>query len=179
MLQLLFCKYTFAFSCSLHYQTSCQFAFLGCIMSLRGFSLYLYCGLLINCGHVLIFISLSSFMISIKIFYLKQLIDFGAFSFLLSISFHIFQNSIFHFLFFHFFSSKSSLGHNISCLMIYLGSVILISSILHRELYLLFDLIKFINFLFLLYLILISIMRGQYLSTSIFDLVLSILSLTF
>ena len=36
-------------------------------MSLRGFSLHLYCGLLINCDHVLIFISLSSFVISIKI----------------------------------------------------------------------------------------------------------------
>ena len=36
-------------------------------MSLRGFSLHLYCGLLINFVHVLIFISLSSFMISIEI----------------------------------------------------------------------------------------------------------------
>ena len=79
-------------------------------------------------------------------FYLKQLIDFGAFSFLISISFHIFQTYIFHFLFPHFFSSKSPLGHNISCLMIYLGSVILISFILYQELYLLFDLIKVIKF---------------------------------
>ena len=93
-------------------------------------------------------------------FYLKQLIDFGAFSFLISISFHIFQTSIFHFLFPHLFSSKSPLGHNISFLMIYLGSVILISFILYQELYLLFDLIKFNDFLFLLYLISISITRG-------------------
>ena len=134
-------------------------------MSLRGFSLHLYCGLLINCDHVLIFISLSSFVISIKIFYLKQLIDFGAFSFLLFVSFYIFQTSIFHFLLPYLFSSNSPLGHNISCLMIYLGSMILISFILHQELYLLFNLTKFINFLFLLDLISILIMRGKYLST--------------
>ena len=36
-------------------------------MSLSEFSLHLYCGILINYGHVLIFISLCSFMISIKI----------------------------------------------------------------------------------------------------------------
>ena len=149
-------------------------------MSLRGFSLHLSCGLLINCGRILIFISLSSFVISNEIFYLKQLIDFGTFSFLLSISFHIFQNSISHFLLPHFFSSfNSPLGHNISCLMIYLDYVILISFILHQELYLLFNLIKFINLLFLLYLILISIMTGQYLSTSILDSVLSNLSSNF
>ena len=118
-------------------------------MSLRGFSLHLSCGLLINCSLILIFISLSSSMITIKIFYLKQLIDFGAIFF-----------SSFYFLFPHLFSSTSRLVHNISCLMIYLGFVILISFILHQELYLLFDLIKFINLLFLLYLISISITRG-------------------
>ena len=118
MLWLLYCKYTFTFSCSLHCQTSCQFAFLGCIMILRGFSLHLSCRLLINCDHILIFIFLSSFMISIKIFYLKQLIDFGAFSFLrkilflLSISFHFFQLSIFQISILHshspqFFSPNS------------------------------------------------------------------------
>ena len=111
-------------------------------------------------------------------FYFKQLIDFGAFSFLLSISFHIFLSSIFRFLFLHLFSSKSPLGHNISHLMIYLGSAILISFILHLELYLLFNLIKFINLLFLLYFMLILIMRGQYLSNSILDSILSILSST-
>ena len=100
------------------------------------------CGFLINCGHVLIFICLSSFEISIKIFYLKQLIDFEAFSFLrqilflLSISFHLFQISIFHSLSPHFFYSTSTLGHNLSCLMNYLGSVILIFFILHQEHYL-------------------------------------------
>jgi hypothetical protein len=130
-------------------------------MSLRGFSFHLYCGHLINCGHILIFISLFSFVISIEISILNSWLIFGAFSFLISISFHIFQTSIFHFLFPHFFSSKSPLGHNISCLMIYLGSMILISFILHQEPYLLFDLIKFINLLFLLYLISISITRGQ------------------
>ena len=135
-------------------------------MSLRGFFLHLACGILINYSHVLIFIYLSYFVISIKIFYLKQLIDFGAFSFLrqilflLSISFHLFQTSIFHLLSPHFFSSSSTLGHNISCLMIYLGSVILISFILHQEPYLYFDLIKFIKLLFFLYLISILIMRG-------------------
>ena len=118
------------------------FTFLGCIMSLRGFSLHLSYGLLINCGCILISISLSSFMISIKIFYLKQLIDFGAFSFLhqilflLSISFHLFQNSIFYSLSSHFFFFNSALGHNLSCLMIYLGSMILIYFILHQEHYL-------------------------------------------
>ena len=60
-------------------------------------------------------------------FYLKQLIDFGVLYFLQKFSFHIFQTSIFHFLLPHFFSSNSPLGHNISCLMIYLDSVILIS----------------------------------------------------
>ena len=134
-------------------------------MSLRGFFIHLSCGLLINHGHVLIFISLSYFVISIKIFYLKQLIDFGAFSFLrkilflLSVSFCLFQMSIFHFFLPHFFSCNSPLGHNISCLMINLGSMILISFILHQELYLSFDLIKCINLLFLLYLISISTIR--------------------
>ena len=148
-------------------------------MSLRGCSLHLSCGLLINYGHVLIFISFSSFVISIEISILNSWLILGHCLFLLFVSFHIFPTSIFHFLFPHFFSSNSTLGHNISCLMIYLGSVILISFILHQELYILFDLIKSINFLFLLYLILILIMRGQYLSTSILDSVLSILSSTF
>ena len=130
-------------------------------MSLRGFSFHLYCGYLINCGHILIFISLFSFVISIEISILNSWLIFGAFSFLISFSFHIFQTSIFHFLFPHFFSFKSPLGHNLSCLMIYLGSMILISFILNQEPYLLFNLIKFINLLFLLYLILISITRGQ------------------
>ena len=136
-------------------------------MSLRGFFLHLYCGLLINYGHVLIFISLSSFVISIKIsilnswLILEHSISYEQISFLLSVSFHIFQTSIFHFLFSHFLSSNSPLGHYISCLMIYLGSVSLISFILYQELYLLFDLIKFNDLLFFLYLISISITRGQ------------------
>ena len=140
---------------------------LGCIMSLRGFSLHLSYGILINYGRILILISLSSFVISIKISILNNWLILGhsisyeKISFLLSVSFHIFQTSIFHFLFPHFFSSKSPLRHNISCLMIYLCSMILISFILHQEPYLLFDLIKFSNLLFLLYLISISITRGQ------------------
>ena len=91
---------------------------------------HLSCGLLINYDHSLIFILLSYFVILIKIFYLKHLIDFGEFFFLrqilflLSITFHLFQTSIFHSLSPHFFSSNSTLGHNISCLMIYLGSLI-------------------------------------------------------
>ena len=96
-------------------------------MSLRGFSLHLYCGHLINCGHVFIFISLSSFVISIEISILNSWLILGHFLFLflfLSISSKL-LSSIFFFP--HFFSSKSPLGHNISCLMIYLGSVILIS----------------------------------------------------
>ena len=99
--------------------------------------------------------------------------------FLPYVSFHIFQTSIFHLLLPHLFSSDSPLAHNILHLMIYLGSMILISFILHQDLYLLFDLIKFINLIFLLYLISILITRGQYLWTSILDSILSILSLTF
>ena len=130
-------------------------------MSLRGFSLYLSCGLLINCGHIwssfpyLLSWSQSKFLSSTVDWFWG--IFFSSFYFL-SISFKLLS-----FIFFspHFFSSKSPLGHHISCLMIYLGSMILISFILYQELYLLFDLIKVINFLFLLYLILISILRGQ------------------
>ena len=48
-------------------------------MSLRGFSLHLSCGLLINYGHVLIFISLSSFMISIEISILNSWLILGHF----------------------------------------------------------------------------------------------------
>ena len=144
-------------------------------MSLRGFSLHLYCGFLINYDHVLIFISLSSFVISIEISTLNSWLILGHFLFFLLFSKLL--SSIFFFP--HFFSSNSPLGHNISWLMIYLSSVILISFILHQELYLLFDLIKFIDLLFLLSLILILITRGQYLSTSILDSILSILSLTF
>ena len=59
-------------------------------MSLRGFSLHLYCGLLINCGHVLIFISLSSFVISVEISILNSWLILG------------------HFLFFFLFLSISS-----------------------------------------------------------------------
>ena len=76
-------------------------------MSLRGFSLHLSYGLLINCGHVLIFISLSSFVVSIKIFYLKQLIDFGDFLFLflfLSISSKLLSSI-------SFFLTSSPLNH--------------------------------------------------------------------
>ena len=137
-----------------------QFALLDfmviCIFRLHhefeGVFVHLSCGILINCGHVLIFISLSSFMISIKIFYLKQLIGFGAFSFLrkilflfFSFSFHFFQTSIFHSLSPHFFSSNSTLGHYISCLIIYLSFAIFISFILHQEPYLQFNLIHFIT----------------------------------
>ena len=114
-------------------------------------------GILINYGHILIFISLSSFTISIEISIFNSWLILG------------------HYLFFFlFFSISSKLlssicfyptsGHNISCLMVYLSFVILISFILHQKLYLLFNLIKFINLLFLLYLISIMIMRGQYLS---------------
>ena len=92
---------------------------------------------------------------------LEHSISYEKISFLPSVSFHIFQTSIFHFLLLYFFSSKSPLGHNISCLMIYLGAMFLISFILHQEPYLLFDLIKFNDLLFLLYLISISITRGQ------------------
>ena len=109
----------------------------------------------------LIFISLSSFVISIEIYILNSWLILGHFLFLflfLSISSKLLSSIFFSP---HFFSSKSPLGHNISFLMIYLGSMILISFILYQECYLLFDLIKVINFLFLLYLISISIPRGQ------------------
>ena len=69
-------------------------------MSLRGFSLHLSCGLLINCGHILIFISLSSFVISIKISILNSWLILGHFLFLflfLSISSKL-LSSIFFFL---------------------------------------------------------------------------------
>ena len=95
------------------------------------------------------------------------MIEFWAFSFLrkilflLSISFHLYQISIFYLLSPYFFSSNSTSGCNISCLMIYLCSEILISFILHQEPYLLFYLINLINLLFLLYLISISIPMGQ------------------
>ena len=69
-------------------------------MSLRGFSLHLYYGLLINCDHVLIFISLSCFVISIKISILNSWLILGHFLFLflfLSISSKL-LSSIFFFL---------------------------------------------------------------------------------
>ena len=69
-------------------------------MSLRGFSLHLYCELLINYGHVLIFISLSSFVISIKISILNSWLFWGIFFssfFYLSISSKL-LSSIFFFL---------------------------------------------------------------------------------
>lgn len=104
-----YCKYTFAFSCSLHYL---DFMLICTFRLYYGFERVSFIFLVDFSSTVItFFISLSSFVISIEIPYLKQLIDFYASS-LLSISFHFFQTSIFHSISPHFFSSNSTLRHN-------------------------------------------------------------------
>ena len=68
-------------------------------MSLREFYLHIHFGLLINCGHVLIFISLSSFTISIEISILNSWLILGHYIFFflfLSISSKLLSSIFFH-----------------------------------------------------------------------------------